>query len=409
MQQSIDGLRESIFTQVYQVYEIFQNFFGEEFTDLQGFPDNTELLNTMMAYRVEVTEHEGVYEISEEQWNSIENVYARRKPVIMVWWPRVTVTNENDRSVQIQDLYAKIQVTLDGRIPYEFRGFQLTRTTFPESQFTSGYIHSHIPHFSGIPNFRDPCLGSGPINNTIMDLKNGYEEALWMLFCQELALYVTVESLRGGPYFRLETIGSRHKLPDYRDYVTVDSVKSFSSLWVRSHVDENCFYEKLKIFTKYYLEHGHLSFNYRDGRFVPGMPYFDFIIDISNSFIDFYNSHSSRLIDDVEKLYDAGILKKAFAANNEFYDNSNMDVHSDFSSYEGHPVLIFKGETKTLHIEREEEVHMEVTTLLHHNMAMYILSSILKIINYRYRNEHTTNTGRASEDSSSSYQTVIYL
>lgn len=368
MSHTINSLRENNYNRIADVYEIFWNFFGEQFTDV---------------------------ELSQGRAN------------IYVYWPRVTVTNENDRSVTIEDLYAKVQITEEGTIPYENRGFQLVRSTFPEIQFASGYLHSHIPRFSGVPHFQNPCLGSGPINRTIADLKNEYEEALWMLFCQELSLYVTVESLSGGPYLRMENIGQRGKLYNFDGYNDNDDMSS--SFWQCREDKKVLFMQIINTFTKYYLEHGHLSLSFVNGGFVPGMTYFDFMIDISNSFIDYYNKFGQR--DNVQELYNRSIIVECLAADGSFFENDENLSNHDYSQYEGQKVLEFKDHDILLHIEQATgEQHTEVTLLLHHQIAMHILHNILRIINYRYRNEHTTNNrGSNGKTLTSTYQTVCYL
>lgn len=417
MQYTINELRQKIFQSVYDVYEIFQNFFDAQFVDLQELPTDQSIIDILQQdYELEPIEHtedgDGaivtLYDVSPQKLAGIKRRFNTVKPTIFVWWPRVTVTNENDRSVQIQDLYAKVSVTIEGRIPYESVGFLLNRTTFSEVQFANGYLHSHIPHFDGIPHFAQPCLGTGPIRNTIMDLKNNYEESLWMLFCQELALYVTVESLRGGPYFRLETIGSEHELYGFDEFD--NAIQEMSVLYGSFHIptdEKEQFKQRIKYFTLYYLKHGHLSLNYKDGTFIQGMTYFDFMVDISNAFIDFFNKRGTH--DEVEKLFNRRIIVKAKISNGLFYENVAMTRH-DFSSLEGRDMFSFKGEMKHLHIEPDGEMRSEITILLHHKIAMYILCSILKTINYRYRNEYNKLLGNSSAANiAPAYQNVIYL
>ena len=408
MQYTINELKQEVFGRVFEVYSIFKDFFGERFTDLQEIPDYLEFKVALGNYDIDVTQES--FEVSDSNMAHIKEYYSTLKPFILVWWPTVTVTNENDRSVNIQDLYAKITVTMEGTLPWEYSGFILTRTTFSERQYASGYCHSHVPRFSGVPDFQDPCLGTGPIRHTIMDLHGQYEEALWMLFCQELSLYVTVESLRGGPYFRMETIGSGMRMREYEDYHNgLYSFDSLSSFWNHDPVKRLMFREILTNFITYYLEKGHLVLNYKDGMFVSGMSFFDFIIDISNSFIDFYNQYGQE--ENVQGLYDKYILEKALAANNKFYlPDSVQSVQNVDTSLEDSEMFIFKGEMKHLHIFREGNAHMEITTLLNWRIASYILNNVLKIINYRYRNEHTKQLSSSSPTAAApTYQTVIYI
>jgi hypothetical protein len=404
MQYTINQLRQEIFGKVYEVYDVFQNFFGEQFTDLQEVPEDDLIISSLSNWNVHPGDAEGTWLLNGRQLTSVKQQWGTLKPVIMVWWPEVTITNENDKSITIQDLYAKIQITLEGRIPYEVRSFMLCRTTFSEVQYISGYQHSHLPSFRGIPGFEDPCLGTGPINNTVLELKNNCDSTEWMLFCQELSMYVTVESLRGGPYIRMETIGSKRQSSDYTDFkLTSRSIREvIGSYWIPQDKREyfNGIYSD---FIPYYLEHGHLALNYKDGAFMVGMTYFDFIIDISNVFIDYYNRHGNR--EYIPNLESWHILNKVLAANNRFYSPDFFEEH-DFSLFEGSSMFTFKGEMKHLHITHDSHHHVEVTLLMDPNVAMCILSNILKVINYRYRNEHSTKLGGSA---STTYKTVYYL
>lgn len=404
MQYIFEDFYQTIFGQVLNVHEIFKSFFGEQFVDLQGLPSQSDLEQTIYDYTdISNISIDEPFEISEEQLFAIKTRLHNIAPFILVWWPNVTVTNENDKSINIQDLYAKIGVTLDGRIPYENRGFQLIRTTYSQIQYASGYSHSHIPAFSGIPTFQNPCLGSGPINGTILDLKNGYEEVLWMLFCQELALYVTVESLTGGPYFRLETVGSDAILPGYTDF-SFESAKSIDDI---IHLNDE-FNTLIKLFVPYYLQHGHLSFNYKNNIFEVGMSYYDYMIDISNAFIAYFNECGSNEL--VSTLYSSNILVNALVSNGKFYRSRTANTDNSTYSYEGPNLFIFKNEWKALHIEREEQENVETITLLKHALAMYILQAILKTINYRYKNEYNNQlSSESSETPAKTYQTVCYL
>ena len=399
-----------MFSSVYDVYEVFQNFFGEAHTDLQLLPSDEDIFSRAMACEsvTETTDESGErrLECNDSVINVLKRHYTNLRPFLLVWWPRVTVTNENDRSVEIQDLYAKVEINIEGRIPYESRGFKLCRTTFSEAQFNSGYMHSHVPRFINVPSYENPCLGSGPINNTILDLKNGYEETLWMLFCQELSLYVTVESLSGGPYFRMESIGSEVRLAGFGEYNDASHITAICHNHNRRSDEEmENLKGKIRRFSKYYLQNGHLCLSYKDEKFEVGMPYFDFMVDISNSFISFCNNNDR--VEEVHTMYDDDILVKAIVSNGIFY-RPGQNTPRDISQFEGTNMFPFKGEMKHLHIEREtsrEEV--EITTLLHHDIAMFILKNVLKIINYRYKNEYTSKL-RGSQ-TAPTYKTVAYL
>lgn len=395
---TVESYKQKVLEKVYDVYEIFKNFFGENHVDLQDIPDVTHLLPSRVPYDNLPSE-----DISDGVIASIKRRHSTDRYHIYVWWPRVTITNEHDKSIDIQDLYAQITIDINGCIPYENRGFLLNRSTYSSTQFSSRYMHSHIPSISSdhLSHFMTPCLGRGPINNTIMDLKNSYDEMVWMLFCEELSRYVTVESLAGVPYRKLEEVGASTLLTPYnRGYCKSDYhyIPRFNTLPNLT--------EMMKNFTKYYLQHGHLNLSFKDGEFVPGMPYFNFIVDISNSFIEWFNTESGEEGNTKYKLIDKGILRSAIVNNQKFYKNETLISPSDLA-LEGTLLFSFKGREIRLHIEQDvsQDERFEVI-ILDHNLAMYILYSIIEIINYRYTNEYYNREGSPT---AATYQTVLYL
>ena len=408
MKYSIGEIRNKLFKHVYDVHKIVEEYFGEEFTDLQNIPDDSELGARLGI--VECTLEDDKWNISKSQMDALKRLYHDYRAFILVYWPEVTVTNEHNRSVDIQDLYAKIEVTIEGRIPYENRGFQLVRTTYPQKQFADGYCHSHIPHFNGIPHFDNPCLGSGPINHTIMDLKNGYEEMTWMLFCRELSLYVTVESLEGVPYNKLENIGKSNSTQLYLFSGYDDRHYAHIETFTREGEDINEFTQQLTDFTKYYLENGHLKLDFDGTKYVPGMPYFDFMIDISNSFIEWYNKYGD--LSQTQQLYRKEILVPTYTKGGKFFSNSSNSMST--AAYEGTRILDFKGESKCLHIVTDN-TETECTLVLAQHLAMYILGGILSIINYRFNDEHNNHRNRGESSSSNqegtaeTYENVLYI
>lgn len=392
MTYTINTLRQALFERVFNTYEIFKNFFGEQFTDLQGVPSEEEIASIQEEWWEIYTHGDSEpFEVSEQIFSSIQRSYANTFD-ILVWWPEVTVTNENNKSVNIQDLYAKITIKQDGTIPYEYRGFKLTRSTFSPLQYASGYVHSHIPRLYGLPHFDLPCLGIGPIKNTVLSLQNNWDEMLWMLFCQELSLYVTVESLRGGPYINLESIGNLNSDYHYRDFVMNDSLENFKG----GDVED---------FIAYYLKNTHLSFDFKNESFTIGSSYYNFIIDISNCYIAWFNQ-TPHTEDEINDLYNYRIINFTVAANGRFY-NSNYQYTIPDSNLNGTPLnFTFKGVPVRLRITEQGEEPVR-TTLLNNNIASGILHRILKTINHNYKHGHNSEQG--STESSTTNRKVIYV
>lgn len=417
MLYTINELRQKLFQHVYDVYDIFLNFFGEEHVDLQGIPSEQEILDTL---DIEETESEGIYElsysISEQLLQDLTSNFSNPPyPYILVWWPEVKVTNENDRSVMIQDLYAQIQLTSEGNIPQESPGFLLNRSTYSITQFNEGYVHSHMItmdketiHLRG---FVPPCLGRGPIRETINSLRFNNEETLWMLFCQELALYVTVESLAGIPYRHLEYLGEKSKLlEEYNEGYSRYHYQDLELFYHSPTYDKEWFNTLLSGFMSYYCKNGHLSFGFINGKYAPGMPAYNFLIDISNTFIEWFNQRPYQ--DEVEILFRNKILVYAHVEGGKFYQCTSTNKYG-LSMYEGRSMgFSFKGREVSLHIFEDQNEQVETTLLLSYKIAMYILHTILNIINYHYKNEqHSTVSegGHILCAPSQTHQAACYL
>lgn len=404
MKYTINQLYECLTSRGNEVCEVFKNHFGEEYVDVQPSYIEQGIKNKINrflknSYNMEYPENdeEAGIDFTTGCLKSLQAHLESEFITIYVWWPRVTITNENGRSVGIQDLYAKVIIYPDGRIPYEQPGFTLNRATYSEEQFLSNFLHSHV---SGIPKhnfstFMQPCLGRGPIRETINTLKNDSNEVTWMLFCQELDIYVTVESLSGGPYKRMETIGKKNALSSHEGY-TFNSIYNepgkFYAFFTRKELSQ---------FIEYYLKNGHLSISFRNGKYTSGLSYYDYMIDVSNSFIDFFNNVLSKkhpiLIS--EKFFEYHLLYRVVVENEKFYSHSypSDDTYGDISNYQDKFVLKFKGKNITTKIYVGERSEVTLATILNQYVAMYILERIIKIINFRYKNEYNKTRGTSKE------------
>ena len=393
MQYTINQLRSEVFSQVWQVYEVFQNYFGEDSVDLQNLPDDDYIAELLEEKEVYPREDGSCYEGDDRKFAGVKSIMSSVRPFILVYWPTVRVTNENNKSILIQDLYAKIELDSNGRIPTENRGFLLNRATYPIEQWSYGYLHSHIYSVpkDDLTEFQPPCLGSGPILSTITslktDLSEGFDEIQWMLFCEELSRYVTVESIKGIPYKYLEDVNLSDLLSDYKDFDSSTAYDITHSVSKMSNVSSSENPNALGDFVLYYLKHGHLSFNFQNGEFQIGMTHFDYIIDISNSFIDYFNSHYTDK-NLVKEYFEYDIIRKVIVAGNKFLDLDATIQVPDVSGYVGQKVCDFKGHEVKLNILSATEFTPQETIVLDHALAIFILNNILKIINYHYRNEY---------------------
>lgn len=398
MQYTVQEAYDKLYSRVNEVYDIFKDFFGEDKTDLQGVL-SIDNFGDILENTFNIKGDGAV--ISESKMEEIKDFFKNQHALIYIWWPDVRVTNENDKFIDIEDLYAEVKITLDGTIPYEYHGFRLDKSTYTETQYFCGYVHSHVPSFAPprLHGFQAPCLGRGPINGTIAELRNNYSEVTWMLFCQELSLYVTVESLTGVPYFRLENVkqGSRTHYftpdSDFRSF-DVDNLRICDSNIV---VDGK---QMIKTFVEYYLRNGNLRFDFDGNKYRLGMSVYDFIMDISNCFIKWFNENGSL---DIKKiLYLKNFLKNVVVLNQRFYTINGRDGY-DIDAIPETRILTFKGRDIFLKVKREEGMEEANTTIIDGTCAMTILNKILKIINYHYGNTEPNSSSTATG------KTVYYL
>lgn len=391
IEYTIDQLFHEMYDKVFRVYDIFKDFFGEEYTDLQMVHSGEQFKNYARLYADNgVIDEEGKLKIDEGMKRRM--IVDAGYPYILVYWPEVTVTNEFGKSIEIQDLFAKIMLNLNGNIPMESNGFKLNRSTYTTEQFASDYMHSHISHIpkSRFTEFQMPCLGSGPISSTILTLKTSDAEEMWMLFCQELALYVTVESIRGIPYHRLEQVSARNgsliylNLEKYVRIRTPYILRSFST-------------DDIMDFIKYYMMNGNMKFGFDRDRYVLGMDAYSYMIDVSNCFIDYYNRYFARSrnlnsIKRLENLFRNKILENIIVTDRKFYRPTH-GYSTDFSRYSNALVCNFKGNEKRIRITGSAGSDMYMAVLLSEDTAAFILEIILNILNSSFTNESNNTAG----------------
>lgn len=409
----IEELYNSLMSRPLQVLSIFNDFFGEDKVDMQGYwsldkfkswmsiePLSTYIpngdivsmnRNDWSMYRTRaITDLPG--DQIEKVVNVLTNTTAKEKIgnakfndiFILVHFPHVRVTNEHDRFVDINHLWAKVKVMYDGTLN---GGFKLNRSEYTMLHFSSGYMHSHI---SCIPTndftyFQSPCTGSGPINGTISALNRDYDEDMWNMFCLELSKYVTVESIAGRPYNYLERLGTDNMEMGVDRFITYLSPDYYEGALSS---------DKLKEFIRGFINSKKLKFNYVNGSYSIGMSLIEFIVLISNEFIKWYNDQFNKeeLTAKFAKLKRESILEECIIDNGKIYYDRDRNNVNNYAQYIGKKVCMFKGREVTIDITDIAEVRNEnKSIILNTHTALYILATILKVLNYRYGRSKATH------------------
>ena len=351
-----------------KVYEIFKSFFGETKVDFQI--DKT-FKNTVEAL-IEDDEN------PEETLNSPLLPLCEFSYIILVHFPNVTITNEKDNSVDIHDLYVKVPLDYTGK---QAKRFEMIVTTFTKVLYESHYTHSHLPSDSlshGKAYFQRPCLGGGPIGTTCSILRDENNENIWRLFCVELARYVTVESIAGVPYYRMEYIGRNNGNKE----IILSDVSCRTSSEISSIIKEairNLI--NRKVFTFKYVNNTY-SFADNDA---------SLIRLISNEFIAIYNKkfNNKELSTDLNALIRAKILIKAVFYKGCFTEEDN-NRHSSCSpstdvlfTFKNMPVKMRIIDTNTT---------IEPVYILNVKYINVAIRNILEFINYNYGQKYIKKT-----------------
>lgn len=420
IEEKIEELYNSLMEMPFRVLDIFNEFFGEERVDMQEYWSldkfkswmNIEPLSTYISNNV-------IAGMSEEEWNMYETwsitdlpenqvkkiidvlIYTPVKTkigdakfkniTILIHFPHVRVTNEHDRYVDINHLWAKVKIMYNGTLN---GGFRLNRSEYTMLHISSGYMHSHISSVptSDFTQFQPPCTGSGPINSTISTLNRDYDVDMWNMFCLELSKYVTVESIAGRPYNYLEKLGTNNMDEDIdKFYAYLSPSYCFNSRFE---------YDSLKEFVRYFVNSKKLKFNYVNGSYSIGMSLTEFIVVISNEFIKWYNNqfNEGKLTIEFADLKRLGIIKECIIDNGKIYLARNRNDANTYARYIGKRVCMFKGREVTINITDITEVRNEnKSIILNTQTALYILTTILKVLNYRYGRSKTTHEGNQSD------------
>lgn len=295
---------------------------------------------------------------------------------IMVHFPRVRVTNEYDKFIDIQDLYVKVVINKRGELPVFF---EMTRTTFPYIQFRSGYAHSHLPviNADSVGMWKCPCTGTGPIVETQYTLRGNYDINIWGLFVFELSKYVTVESIAGGPYIRLESVGR-------------GDITNINSCWFTTDNSYVLCKDMFNQFIGYCAEKNIFKIKYVDGEYKLAESPLSANIKLSNAFIKWYNTCGKTIANmpGISRLmHDYGLLGEYVICNNNIYyvaadSNRGLQAAKDIN---GKELFKFKGKTVKLNIIIDDELDVEnKSILLSSTCCSFIITRALFIINYKY-------------------------
>lgn len=404
IESKIEELHSLLMDKPNQVLAIFNDFFGEDKVDMQGFISADKLKSWLDATPISEYAPRELLSMSREDYNTyrgqsltdlkgevldlvlnqlcsgwmVDSIGQKKfgSGFILVHFPHVRITNEYNRFVDINHLYAKVKVLHNGSMNGYFA---LNRAEYTYLHISNGYMHSHVSSIptSDFTQFQNPCTGTGPINDTVSNLSREFDSDIWRLFCLELSKYVEVESIAGTPYHRLENLGTSNMSAGEGVFKVVNHL-AYYGYGIEGMI---------KDFVSYFIKQGKLKFNYANGSYSIGMSFTEYMLVISNEFIDWYNKkfNNKELRYTFDTLKRNSVLKEGIIANNKiYYEDSRRNVNS-YAAYNGKRMCTFKGTDVLINIVDLNEVKEDnKSIILNTNIALYILSKILRVINYRY-------------------------
>lgn len=166
---------------------------------------------------------EGIFEKMQEE-EYVFNILKSIRNVVFftIRYNDVTVENELGISTFIKELFVVIPFMVDRkRRTFKISGPDMLRAKYTIEHFTNKYMFSHAPVLSKSNRrcLHRLCLGTGPLGSFInsfnldidtvynIDKIDGYDEFIedsMRVLMINIDRYVTIESIKGGPYIRLE-------------------------------------------------------------------------------------------------------------------------------------------------------------------------------------------------------------
>ena len=424
-------------TNAIQVGEVISDYFGEELVDVQ-IPDVDETINRVLhdipiqslviiqdsnEDTVTLIDYEGNPVIISRQdysdncfkyvldddinpiyiplvkWN-IKRTIARfihslRIPII-IRFPKVRVTNENDKFIDITELYAKVNIKNTGKLA-EF--FTLMRTEYTMVQWESHYSHSHMPSMEF--RWQEPCLGSGPIRSTQDSLWDRFDLNIWGLFCYELSKYVTVESLAGVPYRRLENVGNGNNLD-----LEYNAIR-FAPPTFRGITNI------LSAFYDYFIREFNFPLSFTNGAYVLGDSVLNFAIHVTDLFANWYNKEASMAHYSItlEQFKIRHLLEEVIIKDGKIYSPRRENGSaSRVPEMQGRELFEFKGKMVTANFigAPEEDDTNNTVLLLNGDVISFLISRILRIINYKY-GEHQDNSNSSGSEEVTTNKKYLFI
>lgn len=344
------------------VVEKFLDYFGEENVEFRGVSDREDIMAGTIAL------------FSDYQ-------------LLTIRFPQVKITNENDESTTIRNLFVRLVFDGDNKVkPYIFG----MTTSLTVAQIKVDYMHSHLTGLYNHrkPTFRSFCLGTGPIRTTLSSLnESGNEDYLWELFCVELDRMVHVESLTGKPYRYIRNISASNSRI-FKNFCENEQREPFMVMHKNANKQKTYaalakFEYSTKVFFKYLFTKNFNIVNYED-TLVLGYSYPEIIQLFTEIFYEWLNKDDDEYTKEDKFLIKHRYIKKELLVPGVLMDNYfrwyDQAVDVDLSS-ENEVLINFKGEDYKFEVIREAIPEDNFYYYLHPDIVELLYYKIIELLN----------------------------
>ena len=138
-----------------------------------------------------------------EYWDIVEDVSNEyvSQYFIHIYYPNVTITNENKTSMQLKDFFVRLDVEHSGYI-YRYLWGKLNTPSI--QQIIYNYHHSNINSSVDRVNFKSFCTGRNHYKTLVESYNESRSEDELHMLLSYINSIVETESLAGVPYIKME-------------------------------------------------------------------------------------------------------------------------------------------------------------------------------------------------------------
>lgn len=183
--------------------------------------DGGPYLHTLIGYsNLSHTVYNRIGEFDKPTIDCIWDIIKKMKAIIFftIRFNDIVVENEEGETTDIAEAFFVLPMRVYfSNNNHEICAPKMTRAKYTIEHFANGYMHSHAEKLNpqNVKSIHRLCLGNGPISAMIMNFnvtynniknqneKDEYIEDFMRMMIFNIDRYVTVESIKGGPYIRM--------------------------------------------------------------------------------------------------------------------------------------------------------------------------------------------------------------